>query len=103
VESIHSRRARRFTHLTFESASKQTLIADSALEKGSSVTPICLPAALAKLDGGDFAERRISTITLEEGNRHFRISSKFLLDVEDVSVIRYFRHGLNLTYRRTLY
>jgi hypothetical protein len=83
--------------LTFEPGSKLTRIEDSALKSCFSLASICLPASLETIDGSAFAGTQISTITVESGNRHFRVSGAFLLDFEGTSLIRYFGRSSTVT------
>jgi hypothetical protein len=75
--------------LTFESGSRLTRIEARALE--GLLTSLCLPASVQKIDGSALAG--IPHITIEDGNRHFRVSGDFLLDFAGVAVVRYFGFG----------
>jgi hypothetical protein len=39
----------------------------------------------------------IRQITIEEGNRHFRVLGDFVMDIEGVTIVRYFGNDQNLT------
>jgi hypothetical protein len=67
---------------TFESGSKLRQIEADALSGCSSLKSICLPASLEMLDGLAFREASVSRLTIETGNRHFRLSGDFLLDFD---------------------
>jgi hypothetical protein len=51
------------------------------------------------IDGSAFAPT-ISAITVENGNRHFRVSGAFLLDFSGISIIRYFGSDPNVALAR---
>jgi hypothetical protein len=86
----------------FESGSELTQIEAQALYGCSSLKSICLPASLQMIDGSAFACTDISRITVEEGNRHFRVSGDFLVDFNRSSVIRYFGSDSRVTLSRDI-
>jgi hypothetical protein len=63
---------------------------------------ICLPASLENIDGSAFAESAIRQITIEDGNRHLRLSGTFLLDFEGISLIRYLGCDSNVSLSREI-
>jgi hypothetical protein len=83
--------------LTFESGSKLTEIHPKAFYGCSSLESLCLPAPLQVIDGSALAKTRISKVTIDEGNRHFRISGHYLLDSTGIWVIRYFGSNSTVT------
>jgi hypothetical protein len=86
--------------LTFESGSRLTRIESKALYLCMSLQSICLPASLESIDGSAFSGSGISQITVEEGNRHFSVSGRFLMDFEGTSIIRYFGWDKEVTVSR---
>jgi hypothetical protein len=91
-----------FTHcenlllLSFERGSKLTRIEKEGFrctasgDTGLLQTSIHLPASLQILKYDAFRRKSFSRMTIEEGNRHFRFSGNFLMDIEGVTVVRYF-------------
>jgi hypothetical protein len=82
--------------LTFESGSRLRLIEERALSQCFSLRSICLPASLEMIDGSVFFCSRVSSVTIEEGNCHLRVSGDFLLDVNRLSILRYFGSDSNV-------
>jgi hypothetical protein len=70
---------------------------ERALSECSLLKFIRLPASLQMIDGSALAQTRISPITVEAGNRYFRVVGDFLLDFDGVSVIRYFGSDSTVT------
>jgi hypothetical protein len=54
------------------------------------------------IDGSAFANIGISEITVEEGNRHLRVSGCFLVDLEGITIIRYFGYERNVQLNRDI-
>jgi hypothetical protein len=90
--------------LTFERSSSLTRIEESLFTWSWfwSDLSIHLPASLQILHYNAFPCRRISQITIEEGNRNFRVSGDFLMAVECVTVVRYFGLHRHVTLGRDI-
>jgi hypothetical protein len=76
--------------LTFESGSRLTRIEAWAFFSCQQLKSICIPASVQMMDGSAFGHCGISKITIERGNRYFRVSGKFLTNSTGTSLIRYF-------------
>jgi hypothetical protein len=65
----------------------------------SSLKSVHLPASLQFLHHKAFPWAKVFEITIEEGNRHFRVWGDFLIDIDGVRVVRYFGHDRTVTLR----
>jgi hypothetical protein len=83
--------------LSFERGSRLTRIESGAFCMFSSLRSIRLPASLQILDPGAFPRANFRHITIEEGSRNFRVWGDFLMDVECVTLVRYFGDDRNVT------
>jgi hypothetical protein len=54
------------------------------------------------IDGSAFKGAGISSLYVEDENRHFRVSEDFLLDFEGLSVIRYLGSSVTVTLSRNI-
>jgi hypothetical protein len=88
--------------LTFESGSELPRIEPDALCGCSSLKSICLPAQLQMIDSSALVGTGISRITLDDGNRHLRVSGNFLLGSDGISAIRYFRSDSHVALNREI-
>jgi hypothetical protein len=75
--------------LVLESGSRLTRIGPRAFS-WTVFSSICIPASVEFMDGSAFSDSRISRLTLEEGNSHFRVSGGYLLDFDGKVGVRYF-------------
>jgi hypothetical protein len=80
----------------FERGSILTRIEDEAFIWCQSPKSVRLPASLQFLHGA-FDRATMSQITVEGGSGNFRVLGDFLMDIEGVTVVRYFGFGRNLT------
>jgi hypothetical protein len=79
-----------------------TRIESRALSGCSSLKSICLPARLEMIGGLAFENTPISSITIDEGNHHFRLSGDFLIGSDGTTPIRYFGSYSNVTLPRDI-
>jgi hypothetical protein len=79
--------------VTFEPDSKLQTIEPFAFSGCLALQSICLPASVETLDGSCFSQTGLRRIELEPGNRFFAIAGDFLVDIQQVSLIRYFGSG----------
>jgi hypothetical protein len=75
--------------LAFETGSRLRQI-DSQVFTRSLLRVIVIPPFVESIDGSAFANSEISDIGIADGNRHFRVSGHFLMNLDGTSLIRYF-------------
>jgi hypothetical protein len=81
--------------VTFEARSRLRIIEEKAF--GSCwLHTICLPASVSEIDSTAFAKTKLTAITFESGNRHFRVHNHLVLSFDETSVVLYFGKDSNL-------
>jgi hypothetical protein len=75
--------------VTFQPESKLTQIREEVFRNCLSLKSLCLPRSLQSIAGSALERSGISSITVEEGNCHLRVSGSFLTDFEGLSVIAF--------------
>jgi hypothetical protein len=76
--------------ITFENDSQLRRIESRVFYRCWSLRSLCIPPSVVSIDGSALADCEISDIRIGAGNRSFRVSGKFLMDFEGVSIVRYF-------------
>jgi hypothetical protein len=76
--------------LTFAASSKIVSIERRAFLRCSSLRSLHLPASLESIDGTALFSTHLSCITVEEDNRHLRVTRSFLTDFLGKTIIHYF-------------
>jgi hypothetical protein len=74
----------------------------NAVSDRSSLQSIYLSASLQIIDGLSLSLTDLSTITVEEGDRHFGVWSSFLLGFEGISALRYFGSDSTVSSNRSI-
>jgi hypothetical protein len=74
----------------FEPGSKLRTIGAMAFENCFLLKSICLPVSVEFLDGGAFMECGLSRIDFEPGNAVFHSVGDFVMDLQNIKIIRYF-------------
>jgi hypothetical protein len=82
--------------ILFDPESRLHTICNHAFSGCLSLTSICLPASVSDLTGASFMWSGLRHISIEPGNRHFRIAGSFLSDFESRLLVRYFGTELNV-------
>jgi hypothetical protein len=68
----------------------------------TSLSSICLPARLQKLNGSALEGTHLSQLSVANGSRSFKLCGAFLLDFEGVSIKRYFGNEAHVTIPNTI-
>jgi hypothetical protein len=63
---------------------------------------ICIPASVDSIDGSAFAGCHLREIVIEDGNRHFGVFGRFLMNGEGTSLVRYFGEDESVTISREI-
>jgi hypothetical protein len=88
--------------LAFEFGSKLKEIQRKALWRCESLLSVCISASTDMIHSSDLARTKMSIVTFEEANRHFRVFRDFLVDFTGTSVVRYFGRGHDVTLSRDI-
>jgi hypothetical protein len=86
----------------FEFPSSLRQIRGSVFSGCDKLKNICLPVSVEMIDGSAFTNMKDFTLTIEEGNSHFRVSDDFLLSADDTSAITYLGTSPNVTFYREI-
>jgi hypothetical protein len=89
---------RLLSSVSFESGSRLARIERRAFYDCSSLKSLFLPASLEFIAGSALATA--NEISVDDGNNRFCVSDHFLLDIEGISVVRYFGSEANVTLHR---
>jgi hypothetical protein len=94
---------RHLSAVFYESGSKLLRIERSAFSLCSSLTSLFLPACVRHIDVKAFANRNISSITIEDGNCHFRVVGPFLLDYAGWCLLQFFGRDSHVTIDQSIF
>jgi hypothetical protein len=83
-----------FSDLRFESGSKLSRIHELAFEQSFTLRSIHIPASVTTISALAFSDCHLESLHVEEGNSHFRVLGKFLLDFSGKLLIQYFGSDL---------
>jgi hypothetical protein len=80
---------RHLSSLVFEPGSQISSLGESEFLKCSSLHSICLPARLRFITGRSLAGSSVKRVTVDSGNRDFRVSGHFLVGCEGRQLVWY--------------
>jgi hypothetical protein len=76
--------------ISFEPDSRLHTIQNHAFYGCFSLASLCLPASVRHLTGASFWRCTVGQVTIDPGNRHFRITGSFISDFDNRLLVRYF-------------
>jgi hypothetical protein len=82
--------------ISFEPGSRLKTIGGHAFDGCLSLTSICLPASVTQFAGASLWRCGVRHISIEPGNRHFRITDSFVWDIENRVLVRYLGTDTNI-------